>query len=49
MQTLNNLERTFTLTREDQIYMETYERIYKRVLREAKKWKNDKYVNRVNK
>jgi len=36
MQTLNNLKRTFTLTREDLIYIENYQRIYKRVLREAK-------------
>jgi len=36
MQTLNNLK-TFTLMREDQIYIENYQRIYKRVLREAKK------------
>jgi hypothetical protein len=37
MQTLNNLKRTFTLTREDLIYIENYQRVYKRVLREAKK------------
>jgi len=37
MQTLNNLKRTFTLTREDLIDIENYQRIYKRVLREAKK------------
>jgi hypothetical protein len=37
MQTLNNLKRTFTLTREDLIYIENYQRMYKRILREAKK------------
>jgi len=37
MQTLNNLKRTFTLTREALIYIEKYQRIYKIVLREAKK------------
>jgi len=36
MQTLNNLKRTFTFTREDLIYKENYLRVYKRVLREAK-------------
>jgi hypothetical protein len=30
--------------REDLIYIENYQRIYKRVLREAKKWENDTYV-----
>jgi len=37
MQTLNNLKRTFTLMREDLIHVENYQRIYKRLLREAKK------------
>jgi len=44
MKTLNNLKRTFTLTREDLIYIENYQRIYKKVLREAKKRENDSYV-----
>ena len=44
MQTVNNLNRTFTLTREDLIYIENYQRIYKRVLRKAKKWENDRNV-----
>ena len=44
MQTLKNLKRTFTLTREDQIYIENYQRIYKRVLREAKKRENGRNV-----
>jgi hypothetical protein len=44
MQTLNNLKRTFTLTREDLIYIENYQRLYKRVLREDKKQENDRYV-----
>jgi len=35
MQTLNNLKRTFTFTREDRIHIENYQTIYKRVLREA--------------
>jgi len=37
MQTLNNRKRTFTLTRKALIYIEKYQTIYKRVLREAKK------------
>jgi len=37
MQTLINLKRTFTLTREALIYIEKYQRIYKKVLKEAKK------------
>jgi hypothetical protein len=37
MQTLNNLKRTFTLMREDLIYIDNYQTVYKRVLREAKK------------
>jgi hypothetical protein len=37
MQILNNLKRTFTLTREALIYIEKYQRIYNRVLKEAKK------------
>jgi len=37
MQTLKNLKRTFTLTREDQTYIQNYLTIYKKVLREAKK------------
>jgi hypothetical protein len=35
--TLNNLKRTLTLMREGLIYIEKYQRIYKRVQREAKK------------
>ena len=41
---VNNLKRTFTFTMEDLIYIENYQRIYKRVLREAKKRENDRYV-----
>ena len=44
MQTLNNLKRSFTLTREDLIYIGNYQRVYKIVLREAKKQENDMYV-----
>jgi hypothetical protein len=44
MQTLINLKRTFTLTREALIYIEKYQRIYKRVLKEAKKTDNDRFV-----
>jgi hypothetical protein len=44
MQTLNNLKRTFTLMREALTYIEKYQRIYKRVLREAKKRDNDRNV-----
>ena len=40
MQTLNILKRIFTLTREDLIYIGNYQRLYKRVLREAKKREN---------
>jgi len=36
IQTLNNLKRTFTLMREDLIHIENYQKVYKRVLREAK-------------
>ena len=43
MQTLN-LKRTFTLKREDLIYIENYQRMYKRLLREAKKGDDDRYV-----
>jgi len=39
MQTVNNLKRTFTLTGEALMYIEKYQRIYKRVLMEAKKKK----------
>jgi hypothetical protein len=44
MQTLNNLKRTFTLRREALIYTEKYKKMYKRVLREAKKRDNDRYL-----
>jgi hypothetical protein len=44
LQTLNNMKRTFTLTRENLIYKENDKRVYKRVLREAKKRENDRYV-----
>jgi len=41
---VNNLNRIFTFTMEDLIYIENNQRIYKRVLREAKKRENDRYV-----
>jgi len=44
LQSQNNLKRTFTLTREDLIYIENYQKVYRRVLMEAKKWENDRYV-----
>jgi len=44
MQTLYNLKRTFTLTREDQMYTENFQRINRRVLREAKKRENERNV-----
>jgi hypothetical protein len=44
MQTLINLKTTFTLTRKDLIYIENYQRMYKRVLKEAKKRGNDRYA-----
>jgi len=37
-------EKNICLTREDQIYIENYQRIYKRVLKEAKKRENDRNV-----
>jgi hypothetical protein len=44
MQTLNNLERTVTLTDEALVSIANYQRIYKRVSKEAKKRENDRYV-----
>jgi len=44
MQAINDMKRIFTLTREDQMYKENYQKIYKRVLREAKKGENDRNV-----
>ena len=41
---LNNLKRRFTLTSEVSGYIEKYQSIYKRVLKEAKKRDNDRYV-----
>ena len=44
MQAINDMKRIFTLTREDQMYKENYQKIYKRVLREAKKGENYRNV-----
>ena len=44
LQTLNSLKRTVTLTDEALTYIDNYQRIYKKVIREAKKRKNDVYV-----
>jgi hypothetical protein len=44
LQTLNNLKRTVTLTDEALVYIANYQRICKRVLKEAKKRENDRYV-----
>jgi hypothetical protein len=44
LQTLNNLKRTVTLTDEALVYIANYQRIYKRVLKEAKKRENDRCV-----
>jgi hypothetical protein len=44
LQTLNNLKRTVTLTDEALVYIAHYQRIYKRVLTEAKKRDNDRYI-----
>ena len=44
MQTLNNPKRTFTLTREALIYIEKYQRIYKRVLKKVNKRDIYRYV-----
>jgi len=41
---LNNLKRRFTLTSEVLWYIKKYQSIYKRVLKEAKKRDNDRYV-----
>ena len=42
MQILNNLKRTFTLTRKALIYIEKYQRIYKRVLKEEEEGKKNR-------
>jgi hypothetical protein len=44
LQTLNNLKRTVNLTDEALVYIANYQIIYKRVLKEAKKRENDRYV-----
>jgi hypothetical protein len=44
LQTLNNLKRTVTLTDESFIYIANYQRIYKRMSREAKIRDNDRYI-----
>jgi hypothetical protein len=44
LQTLNNLKRTVTLTDEALVYIANYQRIYERVLKEAKERENDRYV-----
>jgi hypothetical protein len=44
MKTLNNLKRRFTLTSGVLGYIKKYQSIYKRVLKEAKKRANDRYV-----
>jgi len=44
MQTLNNLRRIFAPTKEDLIYIENYQIVYKSVLSEAMKREIDSYV-----
>jgi hypothetical protein len=44
LQTLNNLKRTVTLMDEAVVYIPNCQRIYKRVLKEAKKRQNDRFV-----
>ena len=44
MKVLNNLKRTHTLRREDLNYITEYQRIYRKILKEAKKRDNDKFV-----
>ena len=44
MKMLNNMKRRFTLTSEVLGYTKKYQSIYKRVLKEAKKRDNDRYV-----
>ena len=44
MLNLNNLKRKFTLTRQALIYIEKYQKIYKRVLNKVNKRDNYRYV-----
>ena len=44
MKVLNNLKRTYTLRREDLNYITEYQKIYRKILKEAKKRDNDKFV-----
>jgi hypothetical protein len=44
LQTLKNLKRTVTVMDEALVYIANYQRIYKRVLKEAKKMENDRFV-----
>jgi hypothetical protein len=44
LQTLNNLKRTVTLMDEALVYIANCQRIHKRVLKEAKKEENDRFV-----
>jgi len=44
MKVLNNLKRTYTLRREDLNYITEYQRILKKILKEAKKRDNDRFV-----
>jgi len=44
MKVLNKLKRVYTLRREDLNYINAYQRIYKKILKEAKKRDNDRFV-----
>jgi hypothetical protein len=47
MQFLNGLKKNTNCTREPQDYINRYQVIYKRVIKEAKKRENNKYVTRT--
>jgi len=48
MKILNNLKRKFTLLKEELEYIKKYQKMYKRVLQEAKKRDNDRYVTEAS-
>jgi hypothetical protein len=48
LRVLNGLRKQYNLSREMQEYIKNYEIIYKRVIKEAKRRDNDKFVLRAN-
>jgi hypothetical protein len=44
MKVLNSLKQVYNLRREDLNYINEYQKIYKKILKEAKKRDNDKFV-----